>query len=195
MKIIGLTGGIGSGKSTVAKMFAELGVPVYIADIEAKKLTNSSADIKRKLIDILGEEAYVDGILDKKFVASKIFNDDGLLKKTNSIIHPVVREHFTEWARLQNSSYCIKEAAILFENGNYKDCDATILITAPEKVRIERVMRRDNVLETEVLSRIRSQWPDSKKEKLADFIIKNEDLDLVEKQVLKIHDKLTIASF
>ncbi len=189
MKIIGLTGGIGSGKSTVAKMFAKLGVPVYIADIEAKILMDTSATIKQKLIDLLGEQAYNNGDLDRKYVASKIFNDKQLLENMNAIIHPAVRKHFQNWVKKQDARYCIKEVAILFENGGYKDCDITILIVAPQKVRIQRVMERDNVKEGDVKARIKNQWSDAKKRNLADIIINNENLQSVEKQVLKLHQR------
>ena len=146
MKIIGLTGGIGSGKTTVAKMFSELGIPVYIADTEARKLSNRSKVIRRKLIDLLGQEAYIENRLNRTFVAEKIFNDTDLLKAVNAIIHPKVASHFKRWVKKQQGPYVIKEAAILFENGGYKQCDKTILIVAPEALRIERLLARDQSL-------------------------------------------------
>ena len=190
MKIVGLTGGIGSGKSTVASMFNELGISTYIADIEAKKLTNSSEEIKTALITVLGEKAYNKNELDRKYVADKIFNDSDLLEKVNSIIHPKVAEHFKNWVQHQEGNYCIKEAAILFENGNYKKCDYTILVTAPKETRIERILKRDDTTEKEIISRMDNQWPDDKKKVLASFIIKNKDLKDTKEQVLKIHEYL-----
>ncbi|AFL82649.1 dephospho-CoA kinase [Aequorivita sublithincola DSM 14238] len=190
MKIIGLTGGIGSGKTTVAKLFKDLGVPIYIADIEAKKLTNSSKVIRRKLIDLLGEDAYVGQELNRKFVADKIFNDKGLLASVNAIIHPKVVAHFKKWVSKQKSPYVIKEAAILFENGRYKNCDLVILVTAPKEVRISRVMERDNASSVEIEQRMKNQWSDEKKQKLADLIIDNINLQDTRKRVEAIHRSL-----
>jgi dephospho-CoA kinase len=190
MKIIGLTGGIGSGKTTVAQMFKDLGVPVYIADIEARKLTNSSKVIKRKLMKLLGSSCYQDGVLDRKYVASKVFNDSELLDKLNKIIHPEVAAHFKRWQNKQQGTFCIKEAAILFENDGYKQCDLTILVVSPEQERIRRVIARDQISEKEVLARIKNQWSDEKKRKFADIIIENIDLNSTKNQVLDIHSML-----
>ena len=191
MKIVGLTGGIGSGKTTVAKMFEDLGVPVYIADVEARKLTNKSKVIKRNLIKLFGDSCYRDGVLDRDYVAGKVFNDAGLLKKLNEIIHPKVAAHFNRWIKKQKGNYCIKEAAVLFENGGHEQCDLTILVVSPEKERIKRVMARDNVSEKSVLDRIKNQWTDERKRKLADIIIENRDLISTKKQVRKIHESLS----
>ncbi|WP_313111096.1 dephospho-CoA kinase [Aequorivita sediminis] len=191
MKVVGLTGGIGSGKTTVLKMFAALGVPVYIADNEAKKLTNSSPIIRQKLTDLLGKEAYQNDELNRKFVAEKIFNDKELLEAVNAIIHPQVGIHFQKWLEEQTSDYVIKEAAILFENGSYKNCDLVILVTAPEEERIARVMMRDGTTKSQVQDRIKNQWPDSKKKKLADFIIENIDLEDTQNLVNQIHLSLS----
>lgn len=187
MKIVGLTGGIGSGKTTVAGFFEELGVPVYIADVEAKKLSNSSKIIRRKLIQILGRNAYANGALNREFVASKIFKDPVLLQKINDIIHPKVTQHFKRWLKKQSGAYCIKEAAILFENGGYKNCDFTILITASKEDRLHRVMLRDNTTKEAVLERMSHQWTDLRKRKLADFVIENTSIEATKKQVQKIH--------
>ena len=126
MKVVGLTGGIGSGKTTVASMFLDLGVPVYIADIEARKLTNNSKVIRKKIITLLGENSYLKTGINKKYVADMIFNDDELLKKINKIIHTKVANHFERWVDKQNDVYCIKETAILFETASYKLCDYNI---------------------------------------------------------------------
>ena len=190
MKVIGLTGGIGSGKTTVANMFKKLGVPVYIADEEARRLANSSELIKRKLIELLGHSTYKDGKLNRKFVANIIFNDPMLLKKVNAIIHPKVASHFKRWVKRQEGNYCIKEAAILFENGGYKDCYLNILITAPMASRIKRIMDRDKATKEEIEKRMKNQWTDEEKSQLADIIIENTDLDLTQKQVDKIHRTL-----
>ncbi|HZW76902.1 MAG TPA: dephospho-CoA kinase [Flavobacteriaceae bacterium] len=173
MKIIGLTGGIGSGKTTVARMFEELGVPVYYADDEAKKLNDTSETIKTGLTNLLGNELYKEGKLDRKKLAEIIFSDKKILEKVNQIIHPEVAAHFKEWVSRQKSPYVLKEAAILFESGSYQFCDAVILVTAPEEERILRVMQRDNVTREQVMARMRNQWPEEQKKALADYIIEN----------------------
>lgn len=191
MKVIGLTGGIGSGKTTVAEMFSELGVPVYIADTEAKKLTNSSNAIRAELIDLLGEETYLRGVLNRKFVADKIFNNKELLEAVNAIIHPRVAAHFKTWVSQQTNGYVIQEAAILFENGSYRNFDKIILVTAPKDLRIARVTSRDNASSAEVERRMNNQWNDDKKEKLADFVIENIDIETTRKKVKTLHLSLS----
>lgn len=191
MKIVGLTGGIGSGKTTVAKMFMELGIPVYIADDEAKRLTNSSKVIRRKLIALLGEEAYTEeGLLNRPYVANLVFNNKVLLEGINQIIHPKVAQHFKRWIKKQKSPYCIKEAAILFESGSYRTCDLTILVTAPVETRIKRVMDRDASSREAIEARMANQWPDSQKAKMADMVIENLDISSTQKQVHRIHKSL-----
>lgn len=187
MKVVGLTGGIGSGKTTVALFFKELGVPVYIADEEAKKLTNKSKVIRKKIIALLGKEAYISSGINKKFVANKIFNDKELLKKVNKIIHPKVAKHFKKWVEKQEGTYCIKEAAILFENDSYKLCDHVILITSPVEDRIKRVKKRDQISRKEIENRIENQWSDQKKSLLADTVIENIQLETTRKKVENTH--------
>ncbi len=187
MKIIGLTGGIGSGKTTVAQFFEALGVPIYIADIEAKKLTNRSKFIRKKLIALLGEEAFQEEGINRAFVAAKIFKDPILLQKVNAIIHPRVQQHFNRWAKKQDAPYCIKEAAVLFENGGYQKCDYTILVTAPKHLRIQRIQQRDASSEEAIKDRMDNQWPDSKKIPLADFVIENITLSKTKNRVEHIH--------
>ena len=189
-KIIGLTGGIGSGKTTVAKMFSKIGVPVYIADIEAKQLMNTSGVIKRKLITLFGTEAYKEDTINRPFLANKIFNDKLLLQKMNAIVHPKVNEHFKTWVSKQNSDYVIKEVAILFENGSYKYCDYIITVTASEETRIKRVIARDNSSKEKVKAIIKNQWPEGKKIELSQFVIHNNDLSDTKKQVEDIHRQL-----
>lgn len=190
MITIGLTGGIGSGKTSIARMFEELGIPIYIADTEAKQLMHTSSVIKEELIALLGEEIYKDGELDRPYMASLIFNDKALLEQVNKIVHPRVGEHFIAWRDYQNTAYCIKENAILFENGSYKDCDYSILVVSDLEERIRRVMNRDGVSREKVLERINNQWPDEKKIPLADFIIINDNLEEVRLGVKKIHNHL-----
>ncbi|WP_405293393.1 dephospho-CoA kinase [Algibacter sp. Ld11] len=190
MIVVGLTGGIGSGKTTVAKMFSALDVPVYIADLEAKKLMRKSKIIKRKLISLFGEEAYFGNDLNKPFIASIIFNDKNMLNQMNGIIHPRVARHFEKWIVKQNAPYVIKEVAILFENGGDKLCDYVIAVTAPEATRIERVLHRDNTTKEKVKAIMDNQWSDSEKVKRSHYIIENVDLDKTKKQVASVHAQI-----
>lgn len=190
MIVVGLTGGIGSGKTTVAKAFKALGVPVYIADVEAKKLMNRSKIIKRKLIELLGEEAYVDGKLNRPYIANIIFNDTSFLEKMNAIVHPKVASHFKRWANKQNAPYVIKEVAILFENGGHKQCDYVVTVTAPKAMRIKRVITRDKTSKEKIEDIMKNQWSDSKKVKLSDFVITNKTLEKTKAQVVKVHEQI-----
>lgn len=190
MKIVGLTGGIGSGKSTVAGFFKELGVPVYIADTEAKRITNTSKIVRRKITALLGEKSYDSNGLNRPFVADKIFNDKALLNQVNNIIHPKVKQHFARWVKKQKGHYCIKEAAILFENGSYTECDYIILVTAPEPIKVERLLKRDKTTRKEIQSRMDNQWPDARKIPFASFIIENINLEDTKRQVKRIHNRI-----
>lgn len=193
MKIVGLTGGIGSGKTTVAKLFGQLGVPTYFADDEAKALMNRSKVIKRKLIALFGDEAYKNQKLNRPFLAEAIFNDKNLLKAMNAIVHPKVASHFKKWTEKQQTDYVLKENAILFEHGGEKDCDFTILVTAPESIRIERVIARDQRTKAQVQAIINNQLPEQEKIKKATFVIENTDLSATKKQVIKVHQNLIKA--
>ena len=190
MKIVGLTGGIGSGKTTVAKQFMALGIPVYIADEEAKKLMNTSKIIQRKLIQLFGNEAYTGSNLNKPFIANIIFNDKTFLQKMNAIVHPKVANHFKKWVSKQKAPYIIKEVAILFENDGYKQCDYVITVTAPLEIRIERLMKRDETTKEKIEAIIKNQWTDAEKMKLSNVIITNTDLENTIKQVVEIHEKI-----
>ncbi len=188
---VGITGGIGSGKTTAAKVFEELGVPVYYADDEAKKLTNTSAEIKEALVELIGEDVYIKGELNRKLLASKIFSDKVLLEKVNAIIHPAVAKHFEEWVSNQNSVYVLKEAAILFESGSYKQLDAIVLVSADEDMRIERVTQRDGSTREEVKRRMANQWSEEQKIALADYIIKNNaSKELLVNQIQQVHEDI-----
>ncbi|KAA5824728.1 dephospho-CoA kinase [Algibacter amylolyticus] len=192
MIVVGLTGGIGSGKTTVAKEFAKLGVPIYIADNEAKALMRRSKVIKRKLIALFGEEVYVDGQLNKPFIANIIFNDKSYLQKMNAIVHPRVGKHFQKWALKQEAPYVIKEVAILFENGGDKACDYVITVTAPIKIRVERLLKRDDTSKEKIEAIMKNQWTDEEKIKHSHFVIENTNLEETLNQVLQIHKKLLI---
>jgi len=187
MKIVGLTGGIGSGKTTVAKMFEALGVPVYIADKEAKELMNKSPYLRQKLIDLLGEEAYDETGLNRPFVASKIFQNKHLLEKINEIVHPEVRKHFHEWLKKQSAVYVIKEAAIIFEQNMQSQYDKVILVTADKQQRIKRVLKRDHTTPQKINAIMENQLDDSEKIKLADYILENTDLVETQKKVETLH--------
>ena len=187
--IVGLTGGIGSGKSTVASMFSELGVPVYIADTEAKKLMYNPA-VRAKITEAFGEKTYTASGPDNAYIAGIVFKDKEKLAILNGIIHPEVGRHFKKWNEAQKGPYVIKEAAILFESGAYKDCDIIIMVMAPRETRIERVIRRDGVSREAVNNRIENQWDDDKKAELSDYIITNTDIEETRKQVRELHSRL-----
>lgn len=190
MKIVGLTGGIGSGKTTVAKQFQALGIPVYIADDEAKKLMNRSKIIKRKLIALFGDEAYKDNTLNRPFLADKIFNNAENLKKMNAVVHPKVASHFKNWLKKQIAPYVLKESAILFENGAYKDCDLIITVTAPLELRKKRLLKRDNTTLEKIQAIINNQWSDESKISKSHFVITNKDLEETKQQVQLTHNKI-----
>lgn len=188
--VVGLTGGIGTGKTTVAKMFVELGVPVYNSDRQAKKLMQSSEKVRRAVQDLLGKDAYLGKKLNRKYISNKVFKDNDLLQKLNAIVHPAVREHFLEWTKKKNSPYVIQEAAIIFENASQERYDKIILITAPLKLRIKRIMKRDHLAKTDILERIDKQWTDAEKIPLSDFVIENVDLDSTRSKIKEVHDRL-----
>lgn len=190
MKVVGLTGGIGSGKSTVAKMFQDFGIPVYIADDQAKKLMNTSKVIRKKLIALLGAEAYNDAGLNRAYVSSLVFNDKILLQKINTIVHPKVKMHFNSWLKKQEAPYIIKEAAIIFENNLQNQYDIIITVVANSETKINRVMKRDNSSRDKVLSVMKNQWTDDQKVAHSHFVILNENIQQTKKQVDKIHSEI-----
>lgn len=187
MKVVGLTGGIGSGKSTVAKMFLELGVPVYNSDERAKKLMNTSAEIKNQIIAFLGKESYHEEKLNRAYIAKKVFNDTTLLAQLNAIVHPVVREDFLKWTGEQEYCYVIQETALLFENNAQHLYDSIILVTAPKEERISRVVSRDNGTREQVIARMNNQMDDEGKLNLSDFVIENIDIERTRSIVLQVH--------
>ncbi|MBD1431301.1 dephospho-CoA kinase [Sphingobacterium sp. DN00404] len=185
---IGITGGIGSGKSYVAKVFKALGVPFYDADREAKELMNTNPAIKNALILEFGKEVYdIEGRLNRAYLASQVFRDQKKLDKLNAVVHPIVIQHGEDWSASQTFPYTLKEAALLFESGSYKKLDYTILVTAPLDVRVARVMQRDKVTKQEVLDRVNKQLSDEEKQKLADFTIVNDELTPLLPQILPLH--------
>jgi dephospho-CoA kinase len=188
---VGLTGGIGSGKTTVAKVFQTVGIPVYFSDTKGKYLMSHSAEIKTKLIKIFGQQAILsDNSSNRQFLANEVFTNQDKLKILNSIVHPVVMDDFEKWASEQQSPYVINESAILFESGIYKQLDKNIVVMADKQIRIERTIRRDKISKQQVLERIHNQTDDETRKKLADFFISNNNNDMIINQVLKIHYKL-----
>ena len=193
---VGITGGIGSGKTTICHFFELLDIPVFTADTQAKRLMVTSPDIKNRLISILGKDIYFkDQSLDRKKIAKLIFNSPDLLSKINALVHPAVQKEFEKWCVKQNSHYVLFEAAILFECGLYKKMDINVLITASEENRINRVIIRDNISKKEVKSKIAKQWKDEKKEGYADYIIHNDNRELLIPQLLNLDKKLRNNEF
>ena len=190
MMVVGLTGGIGSGKSTIAKEFAALGIAVFNSDEQAKVLIATDAQVKERIIAAFGEEAYQNGEYNRAYIAQIVFNNPEKLAILNSIVHPALAKYFKQWAKKQISPYVLKEAAILFESGSYKDCDYIITVTAPEQVRIARVMARDHCTEAQVRARIAQQWSDAQRIALSNAVIENIDLESAKEQVKRIHFQL-----
>lgn len=190
MKKVGLTGGMGSGKTTVAKMFEELGIPVYNSDLEARRIMNENSEVKKAVKALFGDNAYENDQLNRAFIAKKVFGNSAILEELNKIVHPAVRKDFSDWAAGQSAPYVIQEAAILFENGGYNNFDHMILVTAPKKTRIIRIKQRDQLSEKDILERMKHQWPEKRKKALADFVIHNSDIISTKKNVRKIHEEL-----
>ncbi|MCH4830538.1 dephospho-CoA kinase [Flavobacterium columnare] len=188
-KVIGLTGGIGSGKTTIARLFQDKGIPIYIADEEARKIMELP-QIIQQVTELFGSSVLLEGKINRKQLAQIVFNNPSKLKTLNNLIHPLVAKHFDQWLQLHHfHSFVVKESAILIESGNYKKCDKIILVTASEETRIKRVMQRDNLTKKAVLDRMQNQLSDEKKRLKSDFVIINENLKETQKQfddILKI---------
>lgn len=193
---IGITGNIGGGKTTVSKIFEILGIPVFYADDAAKNVMTTDPVLIEGIKSAFGTASYFeDGILNRKHIAGIVFNDEKELAKLNALVHPAVFRAFDTWvAQAKDVPYVMKEAALLFESDSYKMCDKTIMVTAPLELRIERVMKRDHLTRDEITARNEKQFSEEKKITLADFVIRNDDTELVIPQVLKLHEKF-ISSF
>lgn len=188
---VGLTGGIGSGKTTIANLFAlHFSIPIYIADTKAKELVANNNQLQQEIVALLGEEAFVEGRYNTSFVAQEVFSNKEKLDKLNAIIHPYVQQDFLQWKQSQQAPYVIKEAAILFESGSYRDCDFIIMVTAPLEERIKRVMLRDKIDRETVEKRIKNQWNDEKKIELSTFVIENREIDKNLDKIEIIHSKI-----
>lgn len=188
--LIGITGGIGSGKTTVAGLFATLNIPVYDADARAKALMSSDPELMRRIRDLMGAEAYLpDGTLHRAWIASRIFSDRTMLEQFNNLVHPAVYADLLAWSSLPgraDAPYLLQESAILFEENLTARFQAIILVTAPEELRIGRVIQRDGVSREQVLTRMRHQWPDAEKSPLSDYVIFNDGLRPLIRQVMDI---------
>ncbi len=187
MIVVGLTGGIGSGKTTVANFFFDLNVPIYIADDAAKNLMNTSGEIKEEILKLFGQNAYINNSPNRKYISFRVFNDKKQLDALNNIIHPAVSQDFKNWKKNQDAPYVIYEAAILFETGGYKTCDFNVLVTAPKEEKIKRLQKRDQSSVEEIQARMNNQWSDEEKKNLADFEISNLDLSRTRQQVETLH--------
>lgn len=194
MKVIGLTGGIGSGKSTVARVFNTIGVPVFYADDVAKNIYETDAEVLNSVKKNFGIDVFDNGSLDKMKLGNLIFSDVEKMRQLNSIVHPAVRNAFRTWMKKHPASpYVIIEAAILIESGTHKDCDEIILVTAPQNLRISRVMKRDGVSETSINLRMKNQWTDEEKRKFTSIELVNDETELLIPQILKLHERFLSA--
>lgn len=187
---VGITGGIGSGKSTVSKIFGLLGLPVYYSDLRARMLIESHPQVRSLYMHLFGEDVYASGHLDRQRVAAQLFNDPGLKSEVEQVVHPIVRNDFEQWARQQKSEVVLNEAAIMFESGSYHAMNEVILVTAPEDLRIHRVMKRDGLTRDEVMARIKTQWPDERKQALSRYMVVCDDVQLVIPQVLDVYRQI-----
>jgi dephospho-CoA kinase len=190
MLIVGLTGGIGSGKTTVAKVFESIGIPVYYADNEARRIMNEDEALITHLIALFGDEAYNNGILNRRYISSIVFKDKEKLNQLNAIVHPLAIADSDRWMLAQTTPYAIKEAALLFESDSYKQLNYIIGVSSPVELRIKRVMARDNISKQDVERRIGNQMSEEEKMKRCDFVILNDEKELIIPQVLKIHEQL-----
>jgi dephospho-CoA kinase len=191
MKSIGITGGIGAGKSVVCRVFHAMNIPIYNADSSAKRLMLLDSDLRKSLQENFGLEIFPEyGTFDKKKLAALVFNDKSKLNLLNSLVHPAVKKDYSSWILKQNAPYCIREAAILFESGSIDGLDKTILVDAPESLRINRVIKRDNRTKDQIKSIINQQWTMEKLRSMVDFVIENDDQHPVIPQVLSIHHKI-----
>jgi dephospho-CoA kinase len=191
---VGITGGIGSGKSTVAKIFEVLGIPVYYADDEAKKIMETNAEVRQKLIAAFGADCYSQQGLNRQYLRQLIFNDSNNAQKINAIVHPVTIAHADAWLQQQVTPYALKEAALIFESNANLYLDFIIGVAAPQALRIKRVMQRDAISEEEVLARMQKQMNEDEKMSKCDAIINNDDTALLIPQVIELHDRLLVLA-
>ncbi len=187
---LGVTGGIGSGKTSVCRVFNVLGIPVFSADPEARQIMENDEGIIRRINSIAGKNLYINGSLDRMELATLIFNDQILLDKVNSLVHPVVFDHFKRWELEQSAPYVIMEAAILFESGASKLVDRIVTVVAPMEERVDRVIHRNNLSREQVMERMRNQMDDETRIRSSDYVIQNSENDLIVPAILKIHEDI-----
>jgi len=187
---LGITGGIGSGKTTVGRVFNVLGIPVFSADAEAREVMDIDTSIILRINTIAGKNMYESGSLDRAELARLIFNNTSLLEKVNALVHPVVFSRFREWEKRQDSFYVIMEAAILFESGAFKNMDRIITVVAPVEERVNRVIHRSNLTREQVIERMRNQMADSDRIKGSDYVINNSENDMIIPAVIRIHEDI-----
>lgn len=187
---VGLTGGIGSGKSTVAGIFKTLGIPVFDADAAAKEIMGKDAELQQAIMRTFGDDVYAGGQLNRKLLAGIVFNDPFKLEQLNALVHPATIKAAENWMLQQKTAYAVKEAALFFEAGTAADLDYVVGVFAPKPLRIQRVMKRDNVAREEVLARMSRQIDEDIKMRLCDFVVENNDRDLLIPQVLQVHQTL-----
>ncbi len=193
MKIVGITGGIGSGKSTVCSFFSKWNIPVFISDIETKKIMNQNKDLKNILIQNFGKDTYTKDTLNTRYLSNIVFKKNDKLNLLNQIVHPFVEVQFEYWISKQNHNFIIKETAILFETGIYKNCDYVVTIVSDTQTRLQRTMQRNQLTENQIKQRMLNQWNDDKKIALSDFVIENNDsLEQLEKQTKQLYNKLIL---
>ena len=191
MLSVGITGGIGSGKSTVCRVFELLEVPVFYADDVARKLQDTDVQVREKMIALLGKEIITNDVLNRKLVAEKVFSDKNLLSLLNQIIHPATINEFIKWKEIYiDKPYILKEAAILFESESHKGLDAIIVVTAPEELRIERIIKRDKTSKAQIIDRMKNQMAEEEKISRADYVIVNDESTAIIPQVMKIHESI-----
>ena len=186
---IGLTGGIGSGKSTVAHIFSVLGIPVYDADSASKRLMTEDEDLKKKIIENFGKDSYTDGSLNRKYLSAQVFGDSKKTDLLNSIVHPATIKDAEEWMKKQNAPYIIKEAALIFESGSNQFLDKVIGVSSPVSLRMERTMKRSNINSQQVKERMDLQMDEEEKMRLCDYVIINDEQQMLIPQVLFLHEK------
>ncbi|MDR0801676.1 dephospho-CoA kinase [Fluviicola sp.] len=190
-KTVGITGGIGSGKSVVAKILQVMGYPVYFSDQRAKDLMHEDFSTMEGLKKLFGDEAYISSSLNRGYIAAQIFHDESKRIAMNNLVHPAVRKDFKDWAKMQQSVLVFQESALLFETGNYRSFDAVVLVGASEEVRIQRVKERDGLTDEQVLSRFSAQMPEIEKRKLTNLVIENDGTAFLVPQILRLIKQIT----
>ena len=191
---IGITGGIGSGKTLISSVIEHIGYPVFYSDIEAKIILEKDQNVKSEMLELFGEDIYILNKLNRKLLSNLLFSNKSLIEKVNSIVHPQVRLKFDQWSKSKTSTIVFNEAAILFETEAYKKFDASILVVAPQEVRLERVMLRDGLSKEQIISRINNQWLDEDKINLATYVISNDGSEPILYQIENVIDQLLLLS-